>query len=241
MLEMLTIIFIDIPSFSYGPSAYCILLITCLSKLHLLSFHPCMLVWKSVIAYSDVIQLCMTSSMHFRRTLTSGHLEIKWSVFSSASSQILQIPLEYFIFFRCNSVFNCPWKIFQLKSLHQYIYKIVWKPFFPINIHIIECFYSNILSTWFLLVCLIIGLHIYPSKSNRLMISLLCWEYQIAFLVYQSYRLIQFLDECLTCLSNLVVMKLSFYLIQKRIQLWTPAFENGSFISLSCFYQIMYP
>ena len=76
------------------------------------------ILWKSVIAYSDVIQLCMTSSMHFHITLTSGHLEIKWSVFSSASSQILQMPLEYFIFFRRTSVFNCPWKIFQLKSLH---------------------------------------------------------------------------------------------------------------------------
>ena len=51
-------------------------------------------------------------------TKDTNDTEIKWSVFSSASSHILQIPLEYFISITRNSVFNCPWKIFQLKSLH---------------------------------------------------------------------------------------------------------------------------
>ena len=147
------------------------------------------------------MQLRMTSSMRFHRSLTSGHLEIKWWVFSSASSQILQIPLVYFISFRRNSV------LFVHEKSSSYIYiflvsiypkncvKTILSNLYPNHI----LFYSNTLSTWFQLACSIVRLHIHPSEWNRLMISLVCWEYQIGFLAYQSHRLIKFLDECLTC------------------------------------------
>ena len=56
--------------------------------------------------------------MYFQSLSVLPHLYIKCSAFSSLDSHILHIPFEYFIFFMRNSVFNCQWKSFQLKSLH---------------------------------------------------------------------------------------------------------------------------
>ena len=123
--------------------------------------------WKSLIAYSDVMQLCITSASHFHRTLTSGLLKNQViSIFLSIFTNLAN-PIGVFHFLKaqfCISLCkeNLPVHIFTF-SWYQYIHKIVLKPFFPINIQIIESFYSKILLTWILLVNLIARLYIYIS------------------------------------------------------------------------------